>query len=658
MDGGTVVFKFEGDTTSLQKDTKKISTSVGDIAKGSLIAKGVAKAIQIVNSNLDDSISRLDTLNAFPKVMSSLGISAEDSNKALEMVNQSILGLPTTLDDAVSAVQRFTTSNGDVKRSAQMFQAVNDALVAGRSSTEMQASALEQLSQAYSKGKPDMLEWKSLMMTMPSALKQVADSMGYVNVDALGDDLRNGKVSMDEFMDTLIQLDTIGTDSFASLSEQAHGATDGIGTSLTNLKTAIVRGLANAIGGISDAMEEQGLGSISDNIQKVTDKVNQLFKSIDWNSVVKGIKTLMPVLTGLATGFAVFNVISNIVQKISMLKQAFTLLGAAAGGPITLIIAAIAALIAAFIYLWNTSDGFRNFWINCWNVIKNFFIGIWTAISGFFTETIPAIFNNFITFFTSIPTKIGELITSIINWFTQLPYNIGLAIGNIIGTLIKFVTEDIPNFITSLLTKLAELPGKIWELIQKIGSFLLQLPFKIIELKIQMVQKFVEMIQSIWNYMRTAVPNLVSNIFNWFKELPRKMLEIGKNIVSGIWNGIQNMKNEFKNKINSFFKGIVDGVKNKLGIHSPSKVFMEIGGYMDAGLIEGIDNMKTKVQDSIDGVVNVSPSVYGSATNNLSPNINVINNVDVTSDPLGQIVSQIKTFSGGAKNDYNYGMGV
>jgi hypothetical protein len=41
-----------------------------------------------------------------------------------------------------------------------------------------------------------------------------------------------------------------------------------------------------------------------------------------------------------------------------------------------------------------------------------------------------------------------------------------------------------------------------------------------------------------------------------------------------------------------------------------------------------------------------------------SPNVNVYNNVDVSTDPLGQTVSQIKTFSGDARNDYNYGMGA
>ena len=56
--------------------------------------------------------------------------------------------------------------------------------------------------------------------------------------------------------------------------------------------------------------------------------------------------------------------------------------------------------------------------------------------------------------------------------------------------------------------------------------------------------------------------------------------------------------------------------------------------------------------------ISLSPNLYGNTSTNLSPNINVINNVNVEQDPLGQMVKNIKTFSGGSKNDFNYGMGM
>ena len=91
-------------------------------------------------------------------------------------MSDKLSGLPTTLDQGASAVQRFTSANGDVEKSTDLFLALNNAILAGGASTEIQATALEQMSQAYAKGKPDMMEWRSLMTAMPAQLKQVADA--------------------------------------------------------------------------------------------------------------------------------------------------------------------------------------------------------------------------------------------------------------------------------------------------------------------------------------------------------------------------------------------------------------------------------------------------------------------------------------------------
>ena len=76
------------------------------------------------------------------------------------------------------------------------------------------------------------------------------------------------------------------------------------------------------------------------------------------------------------------------------------------------------------------------------------------------------------------------------------------------------------------------------------------------------------------------------------------------------------------------------------------------------GYEEGLEKMQPEIQKSIDSMFNLSPQMTGSMNNSLSPSINVQNNVNVETDPLGQVVNKIKTFSGGSRNDYNYGAGV
>ena len=66
--------------------------------------------------------------------------------------------------------------------------------------------------------------------------------------------------------------------------------------------------------------------------------------------------------------------------------------------------------------------------------------------------------------------------------------------------------------------------------------------------------------------------------------------------------------------------------------------------------------MKSYVEDTVASTFGLSPQLTTGL--NYSPSVIVNNEVNMTTDPLGQVVSNIKTFSGGAKNDYNYGIGV
>lgn len=234
-------------------DSKFGGVSTKAVAVGNIIAKAFATAFRAVSSSMGDAMKRVDTLNNFPKVMSNLGIGGASATKSINYLSEKLQGLPTTVDSAASAVQRFTSANSNVEASTKMFLALNNAILAGGASADTQATALEQLSQAYAKGKPDMMEWRSAMTAMPAQLKQVAMAMGYADASALGEALRSGKVSMNEFMATISKLNTKGYGGFKSFEEQARNSTGGIQTSITNLKTAIVRGMANIIDAIGQS---------------------------------------------------------------------------------------------------------------------------------------------------------------------------------------------------------------------------------------------------------------------------------------------------------------------------------------------------------------------------------------------------------------------
>ena len=639
MNGATVLTRFTADTKDFDSKTKNVNASISSIAKGVLAATGITKAFSVawdmVRNSIDGAVSRYDTMNNFPKVMSNLGIAADDAQKSIDKMSDKLMGLPTTLDEGALAVQRFTSANNDIKKSTDMFLAVNNAILAGGAGAAIQSSALEQLSQAYAKGKPDMMEWRTLMTAMPAQLKQVATAMGYVNADALGEALREGDESMDEFMDTIIELNTKGLDGFQNFEEQARNSTNGIQTALKNMKSRTVQGVTAMIDAVDKGLQDAKLGNIAtvlenignffrDNLKKLAPYVTQFIIKLAeiGNWINKNQEWLKAIIVPLVTFITTFGLIAKVIAIVKGVSAAIGVLNAVLlANPIGLVIAAITALIAIFVYLWNHCEGFRNFWIGLWNGIKSAAIVV-------------------IDWFKSIPEKVSKFVDSIINFISNLPYYIGYAIGWIVGKLIIFWTQDVPNFINGVIDWFKQLPGKIWEVITNV------------------VSKIGQWFSDMWNKAKTEVPKLINNIVNWFKELPGKMLDIGKNIVSGIWDGIQNRADKFKKDVKGFFKGIVSGVKDALGIHSPSKEFAIIGKYSVLGYTEALDKMDSEVQKQIAQTFGLSPEISPNNSMHYSPTVQVYNNVDIQQDPLGQMVSNIKTFSGGAKNDYNYGAGV
>ena len=231
--------------------------------------------------------------------MSNFGIAAEESSKAIKKLNDGLQGIPTALDTGALAVQRFTSKNGDVNKSVDLFLALNNALLAGGTSSEIQASALEQLSQAYAKGKPDMVEWRSIQTAMPAQLNQVAKAFNMTS-DKLGEALRSGKISMDDFMGKVVELNKNGIDGFKSFEEQAKNSVGGIKTSITNAKTAITRGVANIVNALDKALKKTNLGGLTETISNTgfiaeiwLKKISSLIEKIDFNSIIRKIQNTL-----------------------------------------------------------------------------------------------------------------------------------------------------------------------------------------------------------------------------------------------------------------------------------------------------------------------------------------------------------------------------
>ena len=633
MNGAEVLTKFTADTSGVDKATKNTSASLGKLATaftiGNVAASAINKTMQIFNQNLDSAITRYDTMNNFPKVMKNLGISADEANEVINDMADKLTGLPTSLDAGARAVQRFTSVNGNVKESEKLFLAVNNAILAGGASADIQANALEQMAQAYSKGKPDMMEWRTLLTAMPAQIKQVATAMNMTS-DQLGAGLRDGSINMKDFMNKIVELNTTGVGEFASFEEQARGATSGISTSIKNMKTATVRGITTMIGKVNEALKPYGgLSGVISNLGKVAEKVFSAIgdaiaqvipfiqQIVDWfNKYNTLLIPLAGIIAGVVAGLKAYSIIMGVINTLQAIQNAL-LLANPAVLIIAAIIAAITAVIAIVVLLYNKCEWFRNLVNTIFEFIKMVIQAVIDAVVGFvqsiisFIQPLIDFVKNAFILWLAIFTTFWETIFNVVSGIAQWVWN----------TLLSPVINFFKNAFNT-----------IWGIVSPI-------------------------IEKIKNAFKT-VGNAIKTVFEGVKSTIQRIFNTIANIVKTPINGIINGINKVIDKINGL--KVPDWVPG-LGGKSPN--FNRI-----PALATGTNYVPEDTLAMIHKGEAVVPKKFNPYANGLDNSTignmqaskqNIIVNVEANfeTDPLGQVVRNIKTFSGGAKNDYNYGMG-
>lgn len=231
------------------------------------------------------------------------------------------------------------------------------------------------------------------------------------------------------------------------------------------------------------------------------------------------------------------------------------------------------------------------------------------------TTEIPNFINTVITFLVELPGKIWDAIVSAItnvqNWGQQIYTQATNYIQNTITTVVNFLSQlpgKIWNAIVSAITNMAnwgqqmlsQASAAASNILSNVYSTLSQMPGRVWNAIQGAIQSVANWGSGLLQQGRNAASQLVSAVINAVASLPSQMASVGYNIVTGVWNGICNAAGWFRRQVQSFFSGIVDGVKNALGIHSPSRVFQdEIGKYMAQGAGVGFTNELGNVEEDI-----------------------------------------------------------
>lgn len=233
--------------------------------------------------------------------------------------------------------------------------------------------------------------------------------------------------------------------------------------------------------------------------------------------------------------------------------------------------------------------------------------------------------EQFVDSLVTVGENIIPRINIIIQGLTQL---ITEASQTIIPMAVQILLENLPSIVSAGMDLIIALVSGILDNIDMLIDCVLEMVDVIVDKLIDNLPKLIDggirLIAALAKGLIRAIPNLVSKIPQIISSIVKGLIsgipaifDVGKNIVEGLWHGIKNMGSWFTGKVKGFFGGIVGGIKDFLGIHSPSKVFAGIGGFMAEGLGDGFDDQFKSVKKDIEDSMNFDAGTI-TATANIS----------------------------------------
>lgn len=298
-------------------------------------------------------------------------------------------------------------------------------------------------------------------------------------------------------------------------------------------------------------------GTIGEKLLPVLEPLVQKFVEIvekvaNWaNENPKLTQAILVVVGVLGVLMTVVGPIISLFASLSMVASGLGIGMTALLGPIGIVIAVIAALIAVGVALYAN-----------WDTIKAKAGEVWNSIK----ETISSVMQNIKSVISTVWNTIKSFITTILNAIKTVVSTVWNAIKTVISTACNNIKSTISNIWNNIKTTINTILNNIKSVFSSWGS--------------SMVSK-----------AKSAMTNVKNTIGNTLKGAISTVKNIGSNIVSGLWNGISNKTGWLIGRIKSFCSNALGAIKSFFKIKSPSRVMRdEVGKYLAEGVGVGIED--------------------------------------------------------------------
>lgn len=630
VSGGDVALASENTATALRGFGLEAS-------EAGHVADVFARAAADTNAEVGDMG---EALKYVAPVANSMGISLEETAAAIGIMSDAgIKGSQagTTLRGALSRLARPTKAMQDTMDNLGVsFYDADGKMKPLKTQVELLKKAFEGLTPEQQQNALVTLYGQESLSGMMALIDKVPDSLG-----KLTKSLKDSDGAADDMARTM-------QDNMNSSIEQMFGAFESAAIVIQKILAPSIKKVADAISGLVEKFV-----SAPESTQKLVVAIGAIAIAIGpvlyaLGMVVKAFQTMKVGLGVLGNGISLFKKLGSAIGFLT--------------SPVGLVIAAVALLVVGFIYLWNTSEDFRNFWIGLWEGIKSavssaaeWIQNAWKSTGEWFNNLWKSIKEGADNVWTTIQeapgkaadwiknkwTETKEFFSSIWDGIKEAASSAWEGIVNILAPYviaIKNVFQPMIDFFTNLWSQIGSIAGSAWEIIKTavMGPILL-----LIDLITGNFNQLKEDASMLWTTLTTNIQNIITTFvdivvayYTALKDTVINIWNVLTSTIKDVWNSFttwikettNNIVNSIKQGWNNLKQGTIDlfnnmiqGAKDLWNSFKAWFINLVIG--TKDNIIQGWENLKQGTIDTFNNLVSGAQEVWDNLVNAVSDTV-------------------------------------